>query len=193
MRHNRINERALNRIIRESIDEAVFTDEFKDKMKRFGKKAAKGIGKGALYSALALGSLYACDRGAEKEYQRQQRINRDAAMMNNGDEKDIQKYLRDHNLEDNEYNRRQADEHFENMRNAYFKNRDLENESYYRRNKRMVNEGINNPRSLLKYIEANILDPEDKNKLYTTCKRLVSWVDKTYHVNDSHSVIQDYM
>lgn len=176
---NTISDRALDKIIRESIDEAIFTDEFKDKAKRFGKKAARGIGKAALYGSLATAGMYGIDRGLENEYQRHQQINRDAAMMNNGDDEDVAKYLKDHHLEDNEYNRRQADEYYEDMRNDYFKNRDMD-ESYSRRNKSFISEGLINPMKVIQYIKENIHNPSDPVRLYRACESLTAWVDKQY-------------
>lgn len=182
---NTISDRALDKIIRESIDEAIFTDEFKDKAKRFGKKAARGIGKAALYGSLATGAMYGIDRGLENEYQRNQQINRDAAMMNNGDDEDVAKYLKDHNLEDNEYNRRQADEYYEDMRNEYFKNRDID-ESYSRGNKSFISDSIYSidPKKVIKYIGENIINPSDPVRLYRACETLTAWVDKQYNINE---------
>lgn len=190
MRQYNISDRALDKIIRESIDEAIFTDEFKDKAKRFGKKAARGLGKAALYGSLATGAMYGLDRGLENEYQRNQQINRDAAMMNNGDDEDVAKYLKDHNLEDNEYNRRQADEYYEDMRNEYFKNRNMD-ESYTRRNKSFISEGLIDPHKVIKYIGENIINPSDPIRLYRACESLTAWVDKQYNIHDPHSVIND--
>lgn len=187
---NTISDRALDKIIRESIDEAIFTDEFKDKAKRFGKKAARGVGKAALYGSLATAGMYGIDRGLENEYQRQQQINRDAAMMNNGDDEDVAKYLKDHNLEDNAYNRRQADEYYEDMRNDYFKNRDMD-ESYSRRNKSFISEGLINPMKVIQYIKENIHNPSDPVRLYRACESLTAWVDKQYNIHDQHNVIND--
>lgn len=180
---NTISDRVLDKIIRESIDEAIFTDEFKDKAKRFGKKAARGVGKAALYAGLGAATLYGCDKGFDNEDKRQQQINRDAAMMNNGDDEDVAKYLKDHNLEDNEYNRRQADEYYEDMRNDYFKNRDMD-ESYSRRNKSFISEGAGgmDPMKILQYIEENILDASDPMRLYQACKYLTEWVDGRYNI-----------
>lgn len=180
---NTISDRALDKIIRESIDEAIFTDEFKDKAKRFGKKAARGVGKAALYAGLGAATLYGCDKGFDNEDKRQQQINRDAAMMNNGDEEDVAKYLKDHHLEDNEYNRRQADEYYEDMRNDYFKNRDMD-ESYSRRNKSFISESVwgLDPIKVIQYIKENITHPSDPKRLYQACQLLTEWVDKRYHI-----------
>ena len=189
---NTISNSALDKIIRESIDEAIFTDEFKEKAKRFGKKAARGIGKAALYGSLGAATLYGCDKGFDNEDKRQQQINRDAAMMNNGDDEDVAKYLKDHHLEDNEYNRRQADEYYEDMRNDYFKNRDMD-ESYSRRNKSFISESVwgLNPMKVIQYIKENIHNASDPVRLYRACESLTEWVDKIYNIHDPHNVIND--
>lgn len=192
MRHNRINERVLDRIISESIDEAIFTDEFKDKAKRFGKKAGKGAVKAGIGALVTAGLMGACAKGLDNTFKYQDEVNQQAKINGLGNEKDVQQYLRDHDMEDTPSNREQAYEYFDSQRDDYYDNHDML-ESYSRRKRSMVNESLMNPKSLLKYIEDNIMKPEDKYKLYKACKHLVSWIDKTYHINDPHSVIQGYM
>lgn len=118
----RLTEEQLRQLIEGAVIEALNEGRFGD----MAKKAGKGLAKGALYTGLTAGGLAgyatALDKGLENQERYEQQLNRDAYMMNRGNEEDVQQWLSDHNLEDNEANRRQADEYFEGMRDDYMQN-----------------------------------------------------------------------
>ena len=118
----RLTEEQLHQLIESAVIETLNEGRFGD----MAKKVGKGLAKGALYTGLTAGGLaggaYALDKGLENQERYEQQLNRDAYMMNRGNEEDVQQWLRDHNLEDNEANRRQADEYFDGMRDDYMKN-----------------------------------------------------------------------
>ena len=118
----RLTEEQLHQLIESAVIETLNEGRFGD----MAKKVGKGLAKGALYTGLTAGGLaggaYALDRGLENQERYEQQLNRDAYMMNRGNEEDVQQWLRDHNLEDNEANRRQADEYFDGMRDDYMQN-----------------------------------------------------------------------
>ena len=118
----RLTEEQLHQLIESAVIETLNEGRFGD----MAKKVGKGLAKGALYTGLTAGGLaggaYALDRGLENQERYEQQLNRDAYMMNRGNEEDVQQWLRDHNLEDNEANRRQADEYFNGMRDDYMQN-----------------------------------------------------------------------
>ena len=118
----RLTEEQLHQLIESAVVEVLNEGRFGD----MAKKVGKGLAKGALYTGLTAGGLaggaYALDRGLENQERYEQQLNRDAYMMNRGNEEDVQQWLRDHNLEDNEANRRQADEYFNGMRDDYMQN-----------------------------------------------------------------------
>ena len=118
----RLTEEQLHQLIKSAVIETLNEGRFGD----MAKKVGKGLAKGALYTGLTAGGLaggaYALDRGLENQERYEQQLNRDAYMMNRGNEEDVQQWLRDHNLEDNEANRRQADEYFNGMRDDYMQN-----------------------------------------------------------------------
>ena len=118
----RLTEEQLHQLIESAVVEVLNEGRFGD----MAKKVGKGLAKGALYTGLTAGGLaggaYALNRGLENQERYEQQLNRDAHMMNRGNEEDVQQWLRDHNLEDNEANRRQADEYFNGMRDDYVQN-----------------------------------------------------------------------
>ena len=118
----RLTEEQLHQLIESAVIEVLNEGRFGD----MAKKVGKGLAKGALYTGLTAGGLaggaYALDKGLENQERYEQQLNRDAYMMNRGNEEDVQQWLRDHNLEDNEANRRQADEYFNGMRDDYMQN-----------------------------------------------------------------------
>ena len=118
----RLTEEQLHQLIKSAVIETLNEGRFGD----MAKKVGKGLAKGALYTGLTAGGLaggaYALDKGLENQERYEQQLNRDAYMMNRGNEEDVQQWLRDHNLEDNEANRRQADEYFNGMRDDYMQN-----------------------------------------------------------------------
>ena len=118
----RLTEEQLHQLIESAVIEVLNEGRFGD----MAKKVGKGLAKGALYTGLTAGGLaggaYALDKGLENQERYEQQLNRDAYMMNRGNEEDVQQWLRDHNLEDNEANRRQADEYFDGMRDDYMQN-----------------------------------------------------------------------
>ena len=118
----RLTEEQLHQLIESAVIETLNEGRFGD----MAKKVGKGLAKGALYTGLTAGGLaggaYALDKGLENQERYEQQLNRDAYMMNRGNEEDVQQWLRDHNLEDNEANRRQADEYFNGMRDDYMQN-----------------------------------------------------------------------
>ena len=118
----RLTEEQLHQLIESAVIETLNEGRFGD----MAKKVGKGLAKGALYTGLTAGGLaggaYALDKGLENQERYEQQLNRDAYMMNRGNEEDVQQWLRDHNLEDNEANRRQADEYFNGMRDDYVQN-----------------------------------------------------------------------
>ena len=118
----RLTEEQLHQLIKSAVIETLNEGRFGD----MAKKVGKGLAKGALYTGLTAGGLaggaYALDKGLENQERYEQQLNRDAHMMNRGNEEDVQQWLRDHNLEDNEANRRQADEYFNGMRDDYMQN-----------------------------------------------------------------------
>ena len=118
----RLTEEQLHQLIESAVIETLNEGRFGD----MAKKVGKGLAKGALYTGLTAGGLaggaYAMDKGLENQERYEQQLNRDAYMMNRGNEEDVQQWLRDHNLEDNEANRRQADEYFNGMRDDYMQN-----------------------------------------------------------------------
>ena len=118
----RLTEEQLHQLIESAVVEVLNEGRFGD----MAKKGGKGLAKGALYTGLTAGGLaggaYALDKGLENQEHYEQQLNRDAHMMNRGNEEDVQQWLRDHNLEDNEANRRQADEYFNGMRDDYMQN-----------------------------------------------------------------------
>ena len=118
----RLTEEQLHQLIESAVIETLNEGRFGD----MAKKVGKGLAKGALYTGLTAGGLaggaYALDKGLENQERYEQQLNRDAYMMNRGNEEDVQKWLRDHNLEDNEANRRQADEYFDGMIDDYMQN-----------------------------------------------------------------------
>ena len=118
----RLTEEQLHQLIESAVIETLNEGRFGD----MAKKVGKGLAKGALYTGLTAGGLaggaYALDKGLENQERYEQQLNRDAHMMNRGNEEDVQQWLRDHNLEDNEANRRQADEYFNGMRDDYMQN-----------------------------------------------------------------------
>ena len=118
----RLTEEQLHQLIESAVIETLNEGRFGD----MAKKVGKGLAKGALYTGLTAGGLaggaYALDKGLENQERYEQQLNRDAYMMNRGNEEDVQQWLRDHNLEDNEANRRQADKYFNGMRDDYMQN-----------------------------------------------------------------------
>ena len=118
----RLTEEQLHQLIESAVVEVLNEGRFGD----MAKKVGKGLAKGALYTGLTAGGLaggaYALDKGLENQERYEQQLNRDAHMMNRGNEEDVQQWLRDHNLKDNEANRRQADEYFNGMRDDYMQN-----------------------------------------------------------------------
>ena len=118
----RLTEEQLHQLIESAVIETLNEGRFGD----MAKKVGKGLAKGALYTGLTAGGLaggaYALDKGLENQERYEQQLNRDAHMMNRGNEEDVQQWLRDHNLEDNEANRRQADKYFNGMRDDYMQN-----------------------------------------------------------------------
>ena len=118
----RLTEEQLHQLIESAVIEVLNEGRFGD----MAKKVGKGLAKGALYTGLTAGGLasgaYTLDKGLENQERYEQQLNRDAYMMNRGNEEDVQQWLRDHNLEDNEANRRQADEYFDGMRDDYMQN-----------------------------------------------------------------------
>ena len=118
----RLTEEQLHQLIESAVIETLNEGRFGDMVKKVGK----GLAKGALYTGLTAGGLaggaYALDKGLENQERYEQQLNRDAHMINRGNEEDVQQWLRDHNLKDNEANRRQADEYFNGMRDDYMKN-----------------------------------------------------------------------
>ena len=118
----RLTEEQLHQLIESAVVEVLNEGRFGD----MAKKVGKGLAKGALYTGLTAGGLaggaYALDKGLENQERYEQQLNRDAYMMNRGNEEDVQQWLRDHNLEDNEANRRQADKYFDGMRDDYMQN-----------------------------------------------------------------------
>lgn len=118
----RLTEEQLHQLIESAVIETLSEGRFGD----MAKKVGKGLAKGALYTGLTAGGLaggaYALDKGLENQERYEQQLNRDAHMMNRGNEEDVQQWLRDHNLEDNEANRRQADKYFNGMRDDYMQN-----------------------------------------------------------------------
>ena len=118
----RLTEEQLHQLIESAVIEVLNEGRFGD----MAKKVGKGLAKGALYTGLTAGGLaggaYALDKGLENQERYEQQLNRDAYMMNRGNEEDVQQWLRDHNLEDNEANRRQANEYFNGMRDDYMQN-----------------------------------------------------------------------
>ena len=118
----RLTEEQLHQLIESAVIETLNEGRFGD----MAKKVGKGLAKGALYTGLTAGGLaggaYTLDQGLENQERYEQQLNRDAHMMNRGNEEDVQQWLRDHNLEDNEANRRQADEYFNGMRDDYMQN-----------------------------------------------------------------------
>ena len=118
----RLTEEQLHQLIESAVIDTLNEGRFGD----MAKKVGKGLAKGALYTGLTAGGLaggaYALDKGLENQERYEQQLNRDAYMMNRGNEEDVQQWLRDHNLEDNEANRRQADEYFNGMRDDYMQN-----------------------------------------------------------------------
>ena len=118
----RLTEEQLHQLIESAVIETLNEGRFGD----MAKKVGKGLAKGALYTGRTAGGLaggaYALDKGLENQERYEQQLNRDAHMMNRGNEEDVQQWLRDHNLEDNEANRRQADEYFNGMRDDYMQN-----------------------------------------------------------------------
>lgn len=118
----RLTEEQLHQLIESAVIETLSEGRFGD----MAKKVGKGLAKGALYTGLTAGGLaggaYALDKGLENQERYEQQLNRDAYMMNRGNEEDVQQWLRDHNLEDNEANRRQADKYFNGMRDDYMQN-----------------------------------------------------------------------
>ena len=118
----RLTEEQLHQLIEGAVIEALNEGRFGD----MAKKVGKGLAKGALYTGLTAGGLAGCatalDRGLEQQERYEQQLNHDAYVMNRGNEEDVQQWLSDHNLEDNEANRRQADEYFEGMRDDYMQN-----------------------------------------------------------------------
>ena len=118
----RLTEEQLHQLIESAVVEVLNEGKFGDMAKNVGK----GLAKGALYTGLTAGGLAggadALDKGLENQERYEQQLNRDAHMMNRGNEEDVQQWLRDHNLEDNEANRRQADEYFNGMRDDYMQN-----------------------------------------------------------------------
>ena len=118
----RLTEEQLHQLIESAVIETLSEGRFGD----MAKKVGKGLAKGALYIGLTAGGLaggaYTLDKGLENQERYEQQLNRDAYMMNRGNEEDVQQWLRDHNLEDNEANRRQADKYFNGMRDDYMQN-----------------------------------------------------------------------
>lgn len=114
----RLTEEQLHQLIESAVVEVLNEGRFGD----MAKKVGKGLAKGALYTGLTAGGAYTLDKGLENQERYEQQLNRDAYMMNRGNEEDVQQWLRDHNLEDNEANRRQADEYFNGMRDDYMQN-----------------------------------------------------------------------
>lgn len=124
----RLNEAELKVLIENSVRVAIEEGRFGN----MAKKVGKGIAKAGLYGALAAGSAagcgYALDKGLEQQEKYEQNINNRAHMMNLGNEMDIQDYLKERGLEDNEFNRRQAEEYYQDIYDEWETNQNF-NES----------------------------------------------------------------
>ena len=118
----RLTEAELNTLIMESVNEILSEGKWGD----MAKRAGKGLAKAGLYGALTAGGVAGCayslDKGLENQERYEQSLNQQARMMNLGNEQDVQKWLNDRGLEDNEFNRQQAYDYFEGMSDEYFKN-----------------------------------------------------------------------
>lgn len=124
----RLNESELKVLIENSIRVAIEEGRFGN----MAKKVGKGLAKAGLYGTLAAGSAagfgYALDKGLEQQERYEQNINNRAHMMNLGNEMDIQDYLKERGLEDNEFNRRQAEEYYQDIYDEWEANQNF-NES----------------------------------------------------------------
>lgn len=118
----RLTEAELNTLITESVSEILSEGKWGD----IAKKAGKGLGKAALYGALTAGGVAGCgyslDKGLENQERYEQSLNQQARMMDLGNEQDVQEWLDDRGLEDNEFNRQQAYDYFDEMSDNYFEN-----------------------------------------------------------------------
>ena len=122
----RMNEAELKALVESSVRVALEEGRFGN----MAKKVGKGIAKAGLYGALTAGGVagcgYALDKGLEQQERYEQNLNHQARMMNLGNEMDIQDYLKDHNMEDNEFNRRQAEEYYQDMYNDWASNQNFD-------------------------------------------------------------------
>ena len=118
----RLTEAELNTLITESVNEILSEGKWGD----MAKRAGKGLAKAGLYGALTAGGVAGCayslDKGLENQERYEQNLNQQARMMNLGNEQDVQKWLNDRGLEDNEFNRQQAYDYFEEMSDEYLNN-----------------------------------------------------------------------
>lgn len=118
----RLTEAELHQLIESVVMETINEGRFGD----MAKKVGKGIAKAGLYGALTAGGVtgcgYALDKGLENQERYEQRLNQEARMMNLGNEQDVQEWLQERGLEDNEFNRQQAYDYFEGIADEYFQN-----------------------------------------------------------------------
>lgn len=105
----RLTEEQFNQLIENAVMEALNEGRFGD----MAKKAGKGLAKGLLYTGLAAGAAYGVDKGMQNQEKYQQQINHEAQMLNRGNEDEIKQFMHDHNLEDNEQNRKEVESYFD--------------------------------------------------------------------------------
>lgn len=118
----RLTEEQLRQLIENAVIETLNEGKFGD----MARKAGKGLAKGLLYTGLTAGGLaggaYAVDKGLQNQEHYEQQLSRDAHRLNAGNEDDIEQFLHDHNLEDNEENRKEAEAYFDEMDSDYTQN-----------------------------------------------------------------------
>ena len=105
----RLTEEQFYQLIEDAVIEALNEGKFGD----MAKKAGKGLAKGLLYTGLAAGAAYGVDKGMQNQERYQNQINHEAQMLNRGNEDEVRKFMKDHNLEDNEENRKEVETYFD--------------------------------------------------------------------------------
>ena len=105
----RLTEEQFHQLIENAVIETLNEGRFGD----IAKKAGKGLAKGLLYTGLAAGAAYGVDKGMQNQERYQQQINHEAQMLNRGNEDEIRQFMHDHNMEDNEQNRKEVEAYFD--------------------------------------------------------------------------------
>lgn len=85
----------MKRLVEQKVDEEWYNN---------GKDFARAAGKGALYTALGLASLYGCDKAAEKQADYQNRVNKEAAINSKYNNDEFNNFCEKNHLDPNNGN-----------------------------------------------------------------------------------------